>query len=181
MTSKNGRRRFLLSSLSVLGCAVAARAGATPNRLDCRRLALYNLHTGESADLVYWADGAYVPDALGRIDHVLRDFRTGEVRGIDRRLLDLLVRLNGRLESNEPFHVISGYRSPHTNMMLASASEGVARHSLHMEGMAIDVRIPNRSLGALRAAALSLGGGGVGYYQASDFVHVDVGRVRSWG
>jgi len=181
MTGHSGRRRFLAAGLSAVGCAVAGRAGAAPQPVGRRSLALHNLHTDESIDLVYWADGSFVPDALARIDHVLRDFRTGETHPIDRRLLDLLVELNGRLDTREPFHVISGYRSPATNAMLASRSEGVARRSLHMDGMAIDIRVPNRSLATLHQAALDLGRGGVGYYPASDFVHVDVGRVRRWG
>ncbi len=181
MTGHTGRRRFLAAGLSVLGCAVAGRAAAAPIETGRRRLAFHNLHTGESADLVYWADGSYVSDALGHIDHLLRDFRTGDTHPIDRRLLDLLVQVGGRLDSREPFQVISGYRSPATNAMLASSSEGVARHSLHMDGMAIDIRVPGRSLADLHRAALGLRSGGVGYYPASDFVHVDVGRVRSWG
>ena len=181
LPSYNARRHFLAAGLSVLGCAAAGGAAAVPLQAGRRGIAFHNLHTGESADLTYWADGAYVPDALARIDHLLRDFRTGETHPIDRRLLDLLVQLNSRLESNEPFQVISGSRSPATNAMLASSSEGVARRSLHMDGLAIDIRVANRPLAALHKAALDLRGGGVGYYPASDFVHVDVGRVRNWG
>jgi uncharacterized protein YcbK (DUF882 family) len=117
---------------------------------------------------------------LREIDWVLRDFRTGEARVMDRRLLDLLWRLRTTLDTTEPYEVISGYRSPKTNAMLRSQSRGVSRVSLHMQAMAIDVRVPGHSLTAVREAALALRLGGVGYYAASDFVHVDVGRVRYW-
>ena len=182
MTSKNGRRRLLISGAAALGCAVAGKAGAAVLRVpDRRHLALHNPHTGESVDLVYWANGTYEPGALHRIDHLMRDFRTDEVRPIDRRLLDVLVQLNRRLDRTAPFQVISGYRSPQTNAMLETVSDGVAHHSLHMQGMAIDITIPDRPLSSLHRAALSLQAGGVGYYPASNFVHIDVGRVRRWG
>jgi uncharacterized protein YcbK (DUF882 family) len=145
-----------------------------------RTLFLHNLHTGESARTTYWAEGRYIADGLGRIGWLLRDFRSGEVHAIDQRLLDLLVTLSGRLGTREPFEVISGYRSPATNAMLAATTGGVAAASLHMAGMAIDIRVPGRPLARVRDAARSLEGGGVGYYPASDFVHVDVGRVRAW-
>ncbi len=140
----------------------------------------HNLHTGEFLDAVYRIDGRYVPAELTRVDWVLRDYRTGEVREIDRSLLDLLSALRDTLGTGEPFEVISGYRSAATNALLAATTGGVARHSLHVVGMAIDIRVPGRSLEVLRAAAKSLHGGGVGYYPKSDFVHVDVGRVRYW-
>ena len=100
---------------------------------------------------------------------------------MDPRLLDLLVELRARLRTTAPFHVISGYRSPATNAMLAATTEGVASNSLHMDGMAIDIRVPNRPLRQLHQVALNLEAGGVGYYPRSDFVHVDTGRVRRWG
>jgi uncharacterized protein YcbK (DUF882 family) len=143
-------------------------------------LKFHNLHTGEAFNGAYWENGCYVSDALAEIRTVLRDFRTGDEHDIDCRLLDLLTVLHTRLDTAEPFEVISGYRSPKTNAMLRERSDGVAAHSLHMEGMAIDIRIPGRSLPDLRNAALALGQGGVGYYPVSDFVHVDVGRVRHW-
>lgn len=145
-----------------------------------RSLSFYNLHTDERLRATYWADGQYIPEALREIDRVLRDFRTGDVHAMDRKLLDLLVALHARMETREPFAVISGYRSPKTNAMLADASSGVARRSLHMDGKAIDVRIPGRKLADLRKAAVALRMGGVGYYPRSDFVHVDTGRVRAW-
>ncbi|OGU43084.1 MAG: Twin-arginine translocation pathway signal, partial [Hydrogenophilales bacterium RIFOXYA1_FULL_63_33] len=121
------------------------------------------------------------PDALAEINHVLRDYRNDQVAAIDTRLLDLLDRVKARLGTSQPFQVISGYRSPATNHLLAERSSGVAKHSLHMEGKAIDIRIPGVALADLRKTGLALQAGGVGYYPASDFVHLDVGRVRTWG
>jgi uncharacterized protein YcbK (DUF882 family) len=149
-----------------------------------RRVKFHNLHTDEKLDAVYWEGGQYVPDALHAVNHVLRDFRTGDTHPMDPDLLNLLVALSAKTETNAPFHVISGYRSPQTNAMLrdeGGARTGVAKKSLHLEGEAIDIRLPDVQLAHLRKAALSLGRGGVGYYPVSDFVHVDVGAVRQWG
>jgi uncharacterized protein YcbK (DUF882 family) len=157
------------------------RAGALPvPTSEPRALAFRNLHTEETVDVAYWVDGRHDPDALRQIDWVLRDFRTGEARPIDPRLLDLLWELRGSLDTTEPYEVISGYRSPSTNAMLRRSGRGVARGSLHTRAMAIDVRVPGQPIAKLRAAALALRQGGVGYYPASGFVHVDVGRVRFW-
>ena len=167
----------------MLGAAALSwprRVTADEAAADPRELAFRNLHTGEEIDVVYRADGQLDPGALREIDWVLRDFRTGEARPMDRRLLDLLWRLRAALDTTAPYEVISGYRSPATNAMLARESRGVSRVSLHMKAMAIDMRLPDRPLLALRDAALGLRLGGVGYYPASDFVHVDVGRVRWW-
>ena len=145
-----------------------------------RQVSLHNLHTGESLNAVYWEQGRYVPDALTEVNKVLRDFRTGDVHPIDPQLLDLLDKLSVKTEAKAPFQVISGYRSPHTNALLHERSHGVATHSLHMKGMAIDIRHPDLDLASLHQAALELKGGGVGYYPSSDFVHVDVGPIRRW-
>ena len=151
---------------------------------DPRRVQFHNLHTDEKLDAVYWEKGAYVPDALHAVNHVLRDFRTGDMHTMDPGLLDLLVAVSAKTETKSPFYVISGYRSPQTNTMLrdeGGAATGVARKSLHLEGQAIDIRLGDVALSHLHNAALSLGRGGVGYYPTSDFVHVDVGAVRQWG
>jgi len=129
---------------------------------------------------MYFADGRYDPATLARVNHFLRDFRTGDVHPIDPGVLDILFALRTRADRDDPFHVISGYRSPHTNSLLRSRSEGVAAHSLHMEGRAIDVRLPGFPTRKLREIALGMRRGGVGYYAASDFVHLDTGRVRFW-
>lgn len=145
-----------------------------------KKLAFYNLHTGEHLRAVYWAEGRYVPGALKDINWILRDYRRNQVKPIDLRLLDLLHALDGRLKTRQPFHIICGYRSPATNEYLRKHSRGVAKHSMHIEGKAVDIRIPGCRLRALQRAALALHDGGVGIYPVSDFVHVDVGRVRHW-
>jgi uncharacterized protein YcbK (DUF882 family) len=149
-------------------------------RPPARNLSFHHLHTGESLTACYWEKGHYVPDALAAIDHVLRDHRTGEVKPIDRDLLDLLVALRRSVDSHARFEVICGYRSPATNEALRQHTSGVAKKSLHMSARAIDIRLPGQRLKDLRAAALALKRGGVGYYPKSDFIHVDTGRVRWW-
>jgi uncharacterized protein YcbK (DUF882 family) len=136
--------------------------------------------SGEFVRATYWAAGAYLREGLGQIDRVLRDHRTNLVHRIDRRLLGVLDSVQARLETAEPFEVISGYRSPVTNAMLVETTSGVAPGSLHVAGMAIDIRIPGRPLGVVRDTAKALRAGGVGYYPDSNFVHLDVGRVRYW-
>lgn len=176
------RRGFLKAGAAVLAASLPGKAlaGIPAASAPERKLGFYNTHTGEQLNAVYWADGVYQPDGLTEIYHLLRDYRSGDVSPIDTRLLDLLHTLSASLGMDKPFHVISGYRSPATNAMLAERSSGVAKHSLHMDGLAIDIRMPGRELADVRRAAIALGGGGVGYYPASDFVHVDVGRVRTW-
>lgn len=169
---------FLTRSTLVVGGLLAARnvcADAAP-----RTLGFLSTHTGERLRTTYWADGRYEPEALQEINRVLRDHRTGDVRDMDVNLLDLLHQLESHLRVGEPFHVISGYRSPATNAFLAAESNGVAKHSLHLEGRAIDIRLPAVPLAQLRRAALSLQQGGVGYYPSLGFVHVDTGRIRTW-
>jgi uncharacterized protein YcbK (DUF882 family) len=149
--------------------------------LEPREVAFHNLHTGESLQAIYWDQGRYVPDALAAVNRVLRDYRTGDEHFMDPRLLDLLSVVRGQVGARRtPFQVISGYRSPKTNAMLHERSGQVANNSLHMQGMAIDVRVEGVALDHLQKAALSLGRGGVGIYPTSDFVHMDVGRVRQW-
>ena len=145
-----------------------------------RRLKFYNLHTSEQLDIVYFEKGHYVPQALAEIDHILRDYRQNVVKPIHPALLDLVVAIRRKLHTDAEVAVISGYRTPQTNAMLAAHGDGVAHHSLHMDGMALDWRIPGRTLEQLHRVALAMRGGGVGYYPSSDFVHVDVGRVRYW-
>jgi uncharacterized protein YcbK (DUF882 family) len=170
------RRSVLTAGLgfAMAGPAFAARAEARTLRFD-------NLHTAETLSVTYWETGAYLPDALAAIDKVLRDFRTGDIHPIAPGLLDLLVSLNAHTGTRAAYQVISGYRSPKTNAALAHESGGVSPRSLHMEGKAIDIRLADVALPRLRDAALSLGAGGVGFYPSSDFVHVDIGRVRHWG
>ena len=138
------------------------------------------MHTPESLDIEFFRDGAYVPDALAAIQVLLRDYRNGEQHPIDPPLLDYLHDVAQRLGVDPVFHVISGYRSPQTNALLRERSSGVARHSLHLEGRAIDVRLAGIDCAELADRALALSRGGVGYYRKSDFVHLDTGALRTW-
>jgi uncharacterized protein YcbK (DUF882 family) len=165
----------------------AGAAGALlllPGRLRAavrpRALSLHNLHTGERLSLVYREGDRYLPGALASLDRLLRDHRTGEVHAIAPRLLDLLHDLREVTGARGEFEVISGFRSRATNDALRSRGGAVAAGSLHLVGEAADVRLAGVETARLRRAALALSRGGVGYYPAEDFVHVDVGRVRSW-
>jgi uncharacterized protein YcbK (DUF882 family) len=174
------RRRALTSLLGLSALALAPASLAAVASRPERALAFHNLHTGESVRTTYWAEGELVADGLAEINQVLRDHRSDEVYPIDTGLLDLLNALTNRVDTSKPFEVISGYRSPATNANLRKNTGGVARNSLHMQGKAIDIRLPGYDLSRLRKAALALRAGGVGYYPKSGFIHVDTGRVRSW-
>ncbi len=165
----------MLAAFGALALPIApcARAAAP------RSLTFYHTHTGEGLRVVYFDAGAYVPGALASLNTLLRDFRTGDAHPIDPRLFDTLHALNLACGPGT-FEIISGYRSPHTNALLHARSNGVATNSLHLQGRAIDVRLTGRDTRKLRDAAIALGAGGVGYYAASDFVHVDTGRPRTW-
>ena len=179
MASQFTRRGILgLGAVAGMSIVVGRPAFASP---PPRTLKLRNIHTGESFGATYWADGAYLPDALRDIRKVLRDHRSGEEHDMHPRLLDLLAELRSRLDTGEPYDVISGYRSPKTNGLMRKAKHGVAKRSLHMTGEAVDIRVPGRDLAHVQKTALALRRGGVGYYPASDFVHVDVGQIRHWG
>lgn len=175
-----GRRRVLMMGLAGAASLLAAPAMAARPKGGARSLSFHHLHTGENLRVDYWVDGDYVPGALGQLNHLLRDFRNQRQIEIDPRLFDLLHALRGKLDTPSPFRIISGYRSPATNAMLHRTSSGVASHSLHMDGMAIDISLADRSTTELYRAARALKAGGAGYYPKSGFVHVDTGRVRYW-
>ena len=145
-----------------------------------RILSFYNTHTGEALSTLYWESGEYLKPSLSDINHILRDHRTDEVMPMDLRLLDLLHAIHLKVGTQEPFHIISGYRSARTNAFLCKQNRGVVKNSLHVYGKAVDIRLPGYELSSLRRVAVNLRAGGVGYYPRSDFVHVDVGRVRNW-
>lgn len=178
------RRGFLTSlagaamTLAAPGVIASVASVAVPAR--DRELSFYNTHTGEKLSATFWSDGEYLDDGIDEISWLLRDHRAGSASPMDRKLLDLLYQLQTKVEQQGEFHVISGYRSPATNEMLNKRSSGVAKRSYHMLGQAIDVRMPGFDTRQLHKAARSLKAGGVGYYSGSDFVHLDVGRVRYW-
>jgi len=175
-TAKFSRRTFLrLAAAAGATCTLPVLAAGAP-----RHLSFAHTHTGETLAITYWRDGRYDPIALKTIDHLLRDHRTGAVHAIEPRLLDYLHTVQCALECDAPFEVISGYRSPVTNDMLHRTTNGVATRSLHMDGRAIDVRLPGVRTARLRETAAALRLGGVGFYPDSGFVHLDTGRVRQW-
>ncbi|WP_116473852.1 DUF882 domain-containing protein [Zobellella maritima] len=174
------RRRFLLG-LGGLGLAsvVPGKALASYSAPE-RKLSFYNLHTDEKVTASFWEDGRYLDEGLAALNHVMRDFRQNEVHPIDPKLFDQLFVLQHKLGKKGEFQIISGYRSPKTNNMLRKAGGGVAKKSYHMQGKAIDLRLPGVQLKQLHKTALSLKAGGVGYYPSDNFVHLDTGPVRSW-
>lgn len=178
----------LFSRRSFLGGGTTALVmAALPQRLSARtperRLALVNVNNGERFDACFFANGHYRAEGLAELNHAMRDWRTGATRSMDPELLDLLVCVRDRLDvaPNKPIKLISGYRCPKTNAMRHARSRGVASNSQHMLGKATDIAIPGVPLNRLHAAALSLRGGGVGYYPHDGFVHLDTGIVRTWG
>jgi uncharacterized protein YcbK (DUF882 family) len=183
-TASPERRRFLHRAggaiCAGLGIMAAFPAPASLLLAPARRLRFVHTHTGESLTAEYFDGSDYSESCLTSIDHLLRDFRNGESHRIDPRLLDILYELQNLADRDSTFEVISGYRSPATNAMLHRLSTGVAEHSQHVLGKAIDIRLtgyPTRRLGDY---ARSLARGGVGYYASSDFIHVDTGSVRFW-
>lgn len=180
----DGMQDFTRRQLLKLGLCIAASA-AMPRLafadMSARKLSFYNMHTGEALNLTYYENGKYIPSAMQALKHFLRDYRTGDVHAIDPTLFDQLYALQNLVETPGMYHVISGYRSPKTNQMLHAHSEGVAKHSMHMEGRAIDICLPGKELKLLHKAALSMNAGGVGFYPDSNFIHIDTGRIRHWG
>ncbi len=173
------------SRRSFLGAALALPSLATPvaswaRVVERRQVSFVHTHTGEQLAATYFRAGAYDPGCLRQVNHLLRDFRSGDVASMDTGLLDILYDLQVLADRDSTFEVISGYRSPATNAALRAQSGGVARQSLHMQAKALDIRLTGFPTKKLRDHALSLRRGGVGYYASSDFIHVDTGRVRSW-
>ena len=161
---------------ALLGTAPARAAAAS----DERRLNLVHAHTWERLDIVYYTRGMYIDESLAAINHLMRDHRANEERVMDPQLLDDLVTLHASLGTDEPIHLLSGYRTPATNARLRKRSKGVAKYSLHMEGKAADIHVPGISTRQIQKTALAMRAGGVGYYKRSGFVHIDTGALRSW-
>lgn len=148
---------------------------------DIRRIRMYSGRTGESVDTLYWIEGEYIKDVLKEINYFMRDWRSDQTKSMDMRAVDIMAASHNLLDVDEPYMLLSGYRTPQTNAMLRSRSRGVAKNSLHMKGMAADLRLKTRSVGQIYRAALACNAGGVGRYTRSNFVHMDSGQIRSWG
>lgn len=169
-----------LCVLPVLALALTLTPGTVCAAGTQRQLDFYHTHTEKSLSIIYYDGKEYIPSALEQINHFLSDFRSGDTHPIDTAVLDILFELRSLLDSVGVFEVISGYRSPETNAMLRKQGRSVAKRSLHMEGKAIDVRLRGVNTSRLYEAAIGLKAGGIGFYSASDFVHIDSGRVRTW-
>ena len=177
---QTSRRRFLRQAGAAAAATLLPMSAVWALSSERRSLSLVHTHTGERLSTVYFEGNQYLTSELSRINWLLRDFRTGDVHPIDPAVLDILADLRTLTDRDEAYEVISGYRSPKTNAKLHRRSSGVAEHSLHIEGRAIDVRLPGFSTDRLHELALGMKRGGVGFYPSSDFVHLDNGRVRRW-
>jgi uncharacterized protein YcbK (DUF882 family) len=180
---KFSRRQFIAAGAGIIaGASFVPTAGwARPIKIFERSLSFHHLHTSETLNVVYWANGRYIPYSLRQVDQLFRDFRTDEVKEVDPALLDLLFAIRLKLATNKPFEIYSAYRSPRTNAMLRREGWGVARNSLHMQGKAVDVVLPGFRARDIARAAKEMQRGGVGLYSPANFVHLDVGGVREWG
>lgn len=178
-------RRGLLAAFAATAVTAAptyANAfGVLRGAGDVRRIRMYSGRTGESIDTIYWIEGEYIRDAVKEINRFMRDWRTDSVISMDLRNVDILAAAHNLMDVNEPYMLLSGYRTPQTNAMLRRRSSGVAKNSLHLKGQAADVRMKSRSVSQMARAATACHGGGVGRYSGSNFVHMDCGAVRSWG
>ncbi|UOA27345.1 DUF882 domain-containing protein [Pseudosulfitobacter sp. DSM 107133] len=178
-------RRALLGAFAATTVAAAPTfanaAGFLRGAGDIRRIKMYSGRTGERLDMIYWIEGDYIKDAFKEINHFMRDWRTDDVVKMDLRTVDIMAAAHNLMDINEPYMLLSGYRSPKTNAMLRARSRGVAKNSLHMKGQAADLRLASRSVNQMAKAASACHGGGVGRYSGSNFVHMDCGVVRTWG
>lgn len=188
MTEDNSSRMSRRALLGVFAATALTAAPTFANATgflrrggDIRRIRMYSGRTGERLDTIYWVEGEYIPDAVAEINHFMRDWRTNDVKRIDMRTIDIMAAAHNLLDVSEPYTLLSGYRSPKTNAMLRANSAGVARHSLHLQGQAADLRLASRSVGQMARAAAACRAGGVGSYSGSNFVHMDCGPVRTWG
>ncbi len=178
--SRRGILRAFAATAVVAAPTYSKAAGFLRGGGDIRRLSMYNGRTGESLDTIYWVEGSYVKDALSEINSFMRDWRRNEVKNIDTRTLDIMAASHNMMDTDEPYLLLSGYRSAQTNAMLRSRSRGVAKHSLHIQGQAADLRLGTRSIYDMAKAAKACNAGGVGTYRGSNFVHMDCGAVRYW-
>jgi uncharacterized protein YcbK (DUF882 family) len=185
ISSSGISRRALLGVFAATAVSAAPTfsnaAGFLRGAGDIRRIRMYSGRTGERIDTIYWIEGDYIAEAVREISLFMRDWRNGQAVAMDTRTIDIMTAAHNLLEVNEPYMLLSGYRSPQTNSMLRANSSGVARNSLHMRGQAADLHLDSRSVNQIARAAMACNAGGVGRYSGSDFVHMDCGDVRHWG
>jgi uncharacterized protein YcbK (DUF882 family) len=177
------RVRGILAGLAAIASGIAIGSPEIIAAIgDARTLSIYNVHTKETVTVLYKKDGQYIPAAMQRISHIMRDWRESEEHAIDGKLVDIIWEMHEELGSREPVHLLSGYRSPKTNEALRENVGGQAKNSRHMLGKAADIHFPDVPIRRMRYSALVREKGGVGYYPTSaiPFVHVDTDRVRHW-
>lgn len=179
--TRRGVLAAFAATATVASPTFSKAAGILRGAGDVRRIRMHSGRTGETIDTVYWVEGEYIREALTDINYFMRDWRRDEATNMDTRTIDIMAAAHNLLDVNEPYLMLSGYRSPATNAMLRSRSRGVARNSLHMQGKAADLRLNSRSVGQMFNAAKACAAGGVGRYSNSNFVHMDCGQVRTWG
>jgi len=190
MTKSQQAGMATVSRRGVLGAFAATAVVAAPAQAglfgflrgggDVRRVKMYSARTGESIDMIYWVEGRYIKPALQEISYFMRDWREDEAIRIDTRTIDIMAAAHRLMDVDEPYLLLSGYRSPHTNAMLRRRGAGAARNSLHIKGQAADLRLRSRSVSQMARAARACDAGGVGRYYGSNFVHMDCGPVRTW-
>lgn len=188
MTNSTNGSLTRRSLLGVFAAGIVAAAPTYSNAFgllrgsgDIRRVRMYSGRSGESLDAIYWIDGKYIPEVLKEINHFMRDLRADEAMKMSPANIDIIAATHHLLDTSEPYMLLSGYRTAATNAALRERSRGVARNSLHVQGMAADLRMKSRSVSQVARAAEACNAGGVGRYSRSNFVHMDCGPVRSWG
>jgi len=178
-------RRALLgafASMAVTAAPVYSKTfGLLKGAGDIRKISMRSGRTGESLEMIYWIEGNYIKEAMAEVNNFMRDWREDSVVRMDQRNFDIIAASHRLLDTDEPYQLLSGYRSPRTNAMLRSRSRGVAKNSLHVKGMAADLRLNSRSVSQVARAGTACSAGGVGKYSRSNFVHLDCGAVRTWG
>jgi uncharacterized protein YcbK (DUF882 family) len=174
------RRQFITGTVGLVAAAMIPRVSVAAIVTEYKPLTFNNLHTGEKITIAHRNSLGYFQTALDQINHLFRDFRTGAIEPINPKLLDVIYQLDQNFNGNNVIDLISGYRSPETNGNLHAHSDGVAQNSFHMYGKAADIHFQGKEVGKMYKAALDLRAGGVGLYSKSNFVHVDVGPVRTW-
>jgi uncharacterized protein YcbK (DUF882 family) len=179
--SRRGLLGIFAASVVVAAPTYSGAFGLLRGAGDIRRVKMYSGRSGETVDAIYWIDGKYVPEVMKEINHFMRDLRADETMKMNPGNLDIIAATHNLLDVREPYMLLSGYRSPATNAALRARSGGVARNSLHMKGMAADLRLKSRSVSQMARAAEACSAGGVGRYSRSNFVHMDCGPIRHWG
>lgn len=180
LVSRRSLLRIFAASTVVAAPTYAKAFGFLKGAGDVRRVHMYSGRSGETVNAIYWVDGNYIPEVVKEISHFMRDLRADSTIPMNPHNMDIIAATHHMLDTKEPYMLLSGYRTPATNAMLRSESRGVAKNSLHMKGMAADLRLKSRTVSQMAAAAQACSAGGVGHYYRSNFVHMDCGPVRTW-